>query len=297
MPANLPTRIVLCTSYLVLAFGCARFQNRLASCDPDRQQGKLFASQGMQAAETGKWHEAQQFLKRAVEVSPGDAATHRHLAEALWNNGDQPSAITEINRACQLEPNDARTLLRAGEMLLATGAAPAAIDRADQVLALEHCSGEAWALRGRAHLQLGAATRAQADLERALAESPNCAPLMHDLALAYRDAGAGERFLSLAQQLVDQHPRGEQPAELLALEGEAYLAVNRVPEAIDTLRLAANAPQATADTWCLLSSAETAAGRPELALAAAQQAVAVDGSHPRSRELLARLSQEGGRMR
>ncbi len=148
MPAFSPTLIVLSASCLVFALIGLRgskiawrvvipivskaSSSRAKGCRPPRR------ASGMKRSSSSG----------AVEASPGDAATHRHLAEALWNNGDQQGAITEMNRACQLEPNDARTLLRTGEMLLATGAAPAAIDRAEQVLALEHCNGEAWALRG-----------------------------------------------------------------------------------------------------------------------------------------------------
>lgn len=252
--------------------------------------GRQFSREGMAALETGRYLEAETLLQQAVNAVPNDADSRRYLAEALWHRRATAEAIRQIETAHSLAPDDPAIAVRAGQMQLGVGNSERALVRADRAIRLDPKLADAWALRGRARWHEKDLDQALADLQRALQYSPGAPDLLFDLANLYYQRGESQRCLTTLHRLLDAHPAGEEPLEALVLEGRAYLSLGLPVPASESFELVKTRSLPTADLCCLLAEAELAAGRPEAALAAAQEAVALDASHAASREIVAKLS-------
>jgi len=245
---------------------------------------------GVTAMETGQWSEAEELFRGAIEASPTDPETRRHLAEVLWQRGASSDALLQIETAVRLSDSDATTTVRAGEMLLATGAVDKALRRADKAISLDPQLATAWALRGRVYWQKGEMDRALADLQRALQYAPESPDVLLDLAALYRQRGQHERCLTTLHHLLDTYAEGEEPQVALQLEGLALGDLGRQQDAVECLTAACRRGPADAQTLYYLAEALSATGRQEEAAAAARQALAADSTHEPSRQLLARLA-------
>jgi tetratricopeptide (TPR) repeat protein len=246
--------------------------------------------EGVTAMETGEWSGAESLFREAIEASPTDSETRRHLAEVLWHRGAAEDALLQIEAAVRLNESDASTTVRAGEMLLATGAVDKARRRADQAISLDPELATAWALRGRVFWQMGETDRALADLQRALQYSPESPDVLLDLAALYRQRGQNGRCLTTIHHLLDTYPVGEEPQTALQLEGLALWDLGRPQQAVESLSAASRRGPPNAQTLYYLAQALLASGRQQEAAAAAQQALAADASHEPSRKLLAHLA-------
>jgi predicted Zn-dependent protease len=76
----------------------------------------------------------------------------------------------------------------------------------------------------------------------------------------------------------------------LILEGLTLMDLQRPHQAAEVLLAAAHRGPPNADMLYYLAQAQSAAGKYAEATSAAQQALAVDGSHQQSRQLLAQLA-------
>jgi tetratricopeptide (TPR) repeat protein len=252
--------------------------------------GRQLAQQGISALDTGRWKEGEALLRQAVSAVPSDADAHRYLAEALWQQGSTGEAIQHIESAKALSPSDPAIIVRTGEMRLATGDHARAMENANRAIELDPTLPEAWALRGRGWWLQKQPDRALADLQRALQFSPSAPDLLIDLANLYYQKGEPQRSLTTVHRLLDIHPAGEEPLEAVILEGKAYLAMGLPIPAGERFSLVKSRSAPSADLCCLIARAELAAGHPEAAVAAVQEAVSLDASHLPSRELLAKLT-------
>ena len=252
--------------------------------------GRQLARQGISALETGRWAEGEVLLRQAVTAVPSDPEAHRYLAEAVWQRGASSEAIGHIESARSLAPLDAGLAVRAGEMLLAIGDHERAMERANRAIALDSKLPEAWALRGRGWWLKKQPDQALADLQRALQFSPSAPDLLIDLANLYYQQGQPQRCLTTVHRLLDAHPPGDEPLEAVVLEGKAYLTMGLAIPASERFALVKSRGSPSADLCCLIAQAEYAAGRPEAAIAAVQEAVALDANHAPSRELLGKLT-------
>ncbi len=64
----------------------------------------------------GYYYSAEQTLKQAIQIEPGLASAHLHLAETYLGNGARASALDELNRTIQLDPGGPSGQI-AGQML------------------------------------------------------------------------------------------------------------------------------------------------------------------------------------
>ena len=92
---------------------------------------------GVAAMDMGDTDLARTLLQKAVETSPSDIDARRHLAEVLWQQGNQRDAVVHLEAAVRLDPKHAPTVVRSGEMLLEIGATDSAAERAEQAIALD----------------------------------------------------------------------------------------------------------------------------------------------------------------
>ncbi|TWT86551.1 cellulose synthase subunit BcsC [Pseudobythopirellula maris] len=294
-----PTTRAVCAlgaGLLAMASGCATLRDRSPVPDYVAKSRSLW-HRGVSAMESGRWYEAESWLRQAAEVSPQDADTNRHLAQALRQRGSLAEALAHAELACRFDPGDPRSLILAGEIHLATNNATAARERATEAITIDGKNASAWALRGRAFRMQGDADRALADTQQALRYAPNDTALLTELAALQHERGAPNRGLVAIHHLLDSYAPGEEPAGVLALEGRCYADLGRPQEAADSLRLAIAHGATDADTHCYLAHAEAACGRPDQALAEARLALGADSNHAASQELVARLTGDATTLR
>lgn len=282
------SRLWLVIVTLAISSGCAGLGKKspvtaaVADC-------RRFSCQGVTAMETGDLGQAETLLRQAVEASPTDADTRRHLAETLWARGEQREAVEHIRAAVDLQPDHPEIAVRSGEMLLATGAPIEALGEANRALSLNPKIAKAWALRGRAHVARGEADRGLADLHQSLQLDSADRGVLADLAALHRQANRRQRELTTLHRLRDTYLPGDEPIELMATEAEAYLAIGQPTRAAERLRLACARGGSSAPLLCQLAEAEAAAGDSWRAMTAVQQALTADANHVPSQQLMARL--------
>lgn len=252
--------------------------------------GRELSRQGVAAMEMGQRDEAETLLREAIEASPADPVSRRHLAEVLWQRGAVEDALLQIEAAVRMNGSDASMKVRAGEMLLASGAVEKALQRAEDAIRLNPQLAAAWALRGRVFWEMQDSDRALADLQRSLEYAPESADVLLDVAVLYRQRGQHERCLTTLQHLLDTYPVGEEPPAALFLEGLALGDLGRPQQAAESLLAASRRGPPNAEVFYSLAQTQLALGRQEAAAEAAQQALAADASHEPSRQLLARLA-------
>jgi tetratricopeptide (TPR) repeat protein len=240
--------------------------------------------------ESGNWSEAENLLKKSVITSPEDAATRSSLAETLWHRGAKQEALDQMDEAVKLDKANASLRIRAGEMSLAIGANDAALAYAERAIRTDPKLASAWALRGRCFQQLNQPDRALADLQHALDITPDNSGVLLDVAVLYRQRGQASRSLTALHHLMDTYPSGDEPQNILMLQGLTLMDLGRPQQATEALAAAVRRGPPNADLLYHLAQAYSAAGRVGEATATAQQALALNASHQPSRQLLTELA-------
>jgi len=279
---------------LVLVFILA-----LAGCRLPAAQGPVSRSlatsrqlsqQGVTALDAGDWSTAEHLFSESVETCDSNADAHRHYAETLWHRGKRSEAIAQLNEAIRLSPDDETLLVRAAELRLATGDTSGAQEDVRLAIDLNPRSPAAWMLAGRIEAAGSRLRPALAAFHRALSFAPESREALLELAECYRQLGEPERALVNLQTLADTYPPGEEPRQVVYLEGLALAALGRQHDAVDALAQAAARGTPDAGLLWHLAEAESRAGLNEQAWRDVQRALAVDPQHRASRQLAAQLS-------
>lgn len=258
---------------------------------------RQFAQQGANALARRDLAEAERLCAQAVRSAPNDAEARRHYADVLWAQRRNDDALAQIETALELRGDDPSLLLRAAEMHLDVGRTADALREVQQAIDLNPKLAQAWLVRGRIHRRTGDSRQALADFQRALSYEPRNREGLEQAAAIYQQQDEPHRALVYLQALLDTYPTGEEPQSALTAQGLAYAAMQRHADAADALAAAARGPTPGADVLVLLAEAETAAGRPTEAFAAAQRALAAAPDDPRCQALLQRTAtamQPGG---
>lgn len=252
---------------------------------------RQLSQQGINAMEHGDWQRAETLLVRALQTSPSDVEARRNYAETLWHRGAQSEAVAQVEEARRVSPDDTGLAVRAGEMYLALGQMEKARSAAEQALSLDSRSAAAWALRGTIQERTGNYPQALADYQRSLGYAPGNNDVLLRLAETYRLMNMPTRALTALQAVLDTYSPGEEPANLLYLQGLALIALERYNDATASLMLANQRGPHSADLLCRLAEAHLLAGRAGEAQAVLQQALTLEPTHPASLALTARLPQ------
>ena len=194
-----------------------------------------------------------------------------------------------MEEAARLDTEDPQIAVRAGEMYLATSQTARARKAAERALDLDPKLAAAWALRGRTSEATGALRSALADFQRSLGYEPDNRQVLLAVAEIYRQLNEPERALVALHSLVDSHPPGEEPQQLLYLEGLALMALGRYDDAVASYSLASERGGPTAEIMFRLAEAELLAGRGNSAQMAARQALVLDPNHALAKALVGRL--------
>jgi tetratricopeptide (TPR) repeat protein len=282
----LPVAIVMNVALLP---GCAILRHRGPTQEGVAASREL-SRQGVAAMETGQWQQAEDLLRKALQASPDDASTHRSMAETLWHRGARQEAIAQIEEAVEHDSNNSALHVQAGEMVLAVDATDSALTHAEHAIRSDPKSPSAWTLRGRCFRQKGQPDRAVADLQHALEFAPDTSDVLLDVAMIYRQHGQAARCLTTVHHVLDTYPPGEESQQALTLEGLALLDLKRPAQASEALASAAKRGTPSVDLLYNLALAYSASGQYDQAENAAHQALAVNGTHQPSRDLLAQLA-------
>ena len=127
--------------------------------------GGMVREQGMALLKLGKFAEAAQALRRAVEQNPADEGAWRFLGGALASSGDQAGAVGAFERAVALGPGSPKNHYNLAVALQATNRLPEARSHLEQAVALDP-----------------AYTQAQAALASLSAHGATAGPGMHGAA-------------------------------------------------------------------------------------------------------------------
>jgi tetratricopeptide (TPR) repeat protein len=280
--------VVLPAVVLALLAGC-QFAGRPGAAPAALTDCRRLSRQGVAALERGQQREAQALLAKAVAVCPVDAEARRHYAEALWHCGSQTEAIAQLEEAGRLEGDDATLWARLAEMQLAAGQVETARQNAEKAIKLDPKLPDAIAVHGGVMQQTGKPEEALADYLRALGYAPKDRDVLLEIAESYRQLNQPDRALQTLQTLAETYSPGEEPGRVEYLLGMAYAALGRRDDAVESLVAAAARGNATPDLYCLLGDVQLSAGHCHEALAAAQQALALQPRHPPTLALLERI--------
>lgn len=210
-----------------------------------------------------KHEEAADYLARAAQINPNDAAAQFNLAKALsdsgrhkdalihhkkavalapnnpdaWINygkaasylGHHSDALTGYSNALRLKPNSVEALLNKGAALKDLKRYEEALDFADQALALNSNLAEAWSNKGIALRKLKRYEEAIAHYDKALALKPDYAEALSNKAATFHDLKRYEDALDCNAQALKMNPN---LAEAWSNRGVALHELKRYEEAI-----------------------------------------------------------------
>lgn len=247
---------------------------------------RQLSQQGMTALERGHSDQANELLSQAVRACPSNADAHRSYAEARWSLGFRDEALTAMETARRLAPDNAAILARIAEMRLASGQPETAWQYAQRAISLEPKLAAAWTARARVMRASGNTSQALADYHRALSLAPDDSTISCEMASLYLELGQPQRALLAIQGLAERYSPGDEPQEVLYYQGLSYLAMQRFEEAAESLTAAAVRERPTAEILYRLAEAQRGAGRLDEALAAAEQALAIDPNHQLARTMI-----------
>lgn len=250
---------------------------------------RQLSQQGVAALERGEWQEAEAMFAQGLKVCPQDPDARRYYAETLWHRGAREEAVAHLLDAGQQAPDNAAIRARIAEMQLELGQVNLALQTVQHALDLDPKLATAWAVRGRIKQAQGQLRESLSDLHRALDCDPSDRDIQLEIADLYRRLDQPQRALIALQSLADSYPPGEEPQQVLFLQGLAYSALSRYEDAAETLSAASTRGEPNAEILCRLGEAELLAGRPSRAAAAAREALGLAPAHQASRELLGRV--------
>ncbi len=250
---------------------------------------RQLSQRGAGAIDRNDWSAAEGLYADAVKACPVDIDARRQYAETLWHRGDTLNAIAQLDEVNRISPDDANLCTRVGEMHLAAGHLEEARHRADQALDLSPQSAAAWTLRARVNFAAGLNEASLADAQRALSYQKADAKLLLLTAEIYRRLDRPQRALSTLESLVDTYPPGEEPKQVLFLQGLALVALGRNLDAVESYQAAAQKGDPDPDLLYRLAEAQSLAGLKDDATQSVRQALARDPSHAGSLALLQEL--------
>lgn len=198
---------------------------RLVEADPDNPKGWM----GLGRVRVGLGHElaAEQPLRRALLLAPGDSEPHVHLARVSQVAGDLPQAFDHYSMAIDLGEHDLSFLLDASAVSIEDEVLTTRPDARTRglewiaiVLESDPQSTCAHYLKG-VHFELsGQKDEALVSYMRAVETDPSCVQALSKLATMFADAGDEPRKVEMAMRALDieQDPVRRQVLEEMLAE-------------------------------------------------------------------------------
>ena len=282
--------IVLQLGVLCMAFAGCRTLGNHGPVSESVALCRQLTQQGTNAMQRNDWVRAESLLERAVAASVSDTDARRNYAETLWHRDAPREALVQLEEARKLAGADPSLTVRTGEVYLALGRLDESSRLADTALQMDPKFAPAWALHGRVASARGQPRQALADYQRSLGYAPDNCDVNILVAESYRQLNEPQRALVALQAVADRHAPGDEPQQVLHLQGMALVASGRYDDAVRVFSRATERERPAADLWCDLAQAQWMAGRPSHARSALEKALALNPNHPAGRALSARIA-------
>ena len=174
-------------------------------------------------------------LRKAVELSPGDAEAHANLGNALKDLGQLGDAAASYRRALQIDPRYALAHHNLGAVLQAMGQIHAAVASYRSALEFSPDFADAYNSLGNALRELGQHGEAAASCRRALEIRPDLAEAHNNLGNALKDLGDIDGAAECYRQALEINPGS---AEICSNLGAVLQDMGRLDEALTGFRRA-----------------------------------------------------------
>jgi len=251
---------------------------------------------GIDAMERESWGEAEAYFANAIKTCPADERARRRYAQLMWRKGEADAAVAHLQKAVELSGGDPELLVELGEMHLARGQIELAWKQAEEAIQLQRQLASAWALRGDILQRQGRLDESIVSYLRALSCQPHYPDVQIAVAQAYHQQGRARRALSTLESLAADYPPDAVPQRVLYLQGLSLKALLRFDDAAETLALASQRGDASAELLFHLSEAQLQSGDAGSARLSARTALELAPHDAPLRELSARIDERQRRL-
>jgi Flp pilus assembly protein TadD len=258
--------------------------------------GRHLYQRGLHAIHNNQWDQAESALARAVKACPDDQRVRRHYADTLWRRGATDQAIGEMETAVELSGGEPSLMVELGRMYLLRGQLGDAFQQANLAVQRDRRLADAWALRSDVLRQQGKTQEALDSYHRALSYSPGDERLELEIAELYRQLNRPRRALLVLQGMTNEYEPGNEPPQLLYLQGLALKELGRHRDALERFRRAQPRGQPTVDLLCQLAELELLSGDLASARRSTIEAVRRGADREATDALFARIAAAGPRL-
>jgi tetratricopeptide (TPR) repeat protein len=201
---------------MIPALLCVFLFMQMAAAPPLPPEVLTLLESGLDAENRGDLDQAIAAFRKAADLAPSSGVASLRLGEAYMKKRDYAAAIPPLKRATELSPDTLPAHQLLGYALLAEGYASEAIPHLEMV--------HEYGALGIAQLQTDQFSEAVANLQAALAKSPDDPDLLYYLSRA----GSSLASQSL-DRLLSDFPRTARGRQAL---GQNYYAMRMFPEAV-----------------------------------------------------------------
>ena len=178
---------------------------------PSQELARAHGDVGLILMAAGYHAAAENSLRNAQALAPGDATWPYYLGQLFLLTSDRANTLKSFERAFELRPTDLPTLVRLGEAYL-DQARPADAERLFlRAREIEPRSAAVSEGLGRVAQARGDQTRAVEYFEQTLAQDPEATRVHYPLALAYRSLGQQDKSEAHVRLRGDGRPTVNDP--------------------------------------------------------------------------------------
>lgn len=159
-------------------------------------------NRGLKLAAKGRWLEAEQTVREALQTQPDDPAALTVLGKILARTGRVEEALTTLQRVVEVQPRSADAHLNLGILMADSGDLAGANAEFQRAVNLDPASSAAHYNKGRALLDLGRTEQARSELERAIELDSRYTAAQYSLAVLEKDASNLEKSSKLLYRLL-----------------------------------------------------------------------------------------------
>jgi tetratricopeptide (TPR) repeat protein len=268
--------------------GAARICRDVAASSPNFH---AFFMLGTIESHFGHFEEAEEQLRRAVEINPRSPEALTLYGNALLERGKPALAVKTLSKALSLQPQNAIALLYRGLAYAQTKEHEQALKDFDRVVLLD--PGSVYALHNRAMalIALERHAQAQASVDTLLRIAPDYVPALANRALLLAHDHKHAEALFVLDRALKIDPNS---ADLLNARGQALSALNRHQEAMAAFQKSA-AIESRPETFLNIANMLMELDRLEEAFDACGKAIAIQSDYAPALLTRANLLQHLGR--
>jgi tetratricopeptide (TPR) repeat protein len=257
---------------------------------PTREQAAHFqqiSEDAQEAIDHGDYDRARTDLLQLATQAPGSAEALQRLGGVLLHDGRIDEAAACFQSALKSDPDYVLALIGLGEAEARRGDSATALDRFETAIEIDPYRPHAHYGKGLLLETSGQTDQALAEYFRALELDSNNPEISLRIAAIQLVQDQPDQALARLDQVVELAPDN---AEARLFRGQAYLALRRIPHAIDDFRFASSKMPERPQPYVYLALALEADHKPVEALQAAQQAQRLAPDDAGARGLMQRLA-------